>query len=75
VVLVGADASEDSATLVDRLIGYWRKAVDLFDTITMRAALGKLAGELQARRRMTGEEIAAVVVDAEALRAARASLE
>jgi predicted RNA-binding protein with PIN domain len=62
------DATDDE--LSARWLTYWRRCVELFDHVSIRAALGRLATALRERRRMTGAEIAQVV-DAEALQAAR----
>jgi hypothetical protein len=65
------DASDDE--LVERWLTYWRRCVELFDTVSFRAALGRLATALRERRRMSGADIEAVV-SAETLQAARETI-
>jgi hypothetical protein len=62
------DATDDE--LAERWLNYWRRCVELFDTVSFRAALGRLATALRKRRRMSGSDIEAIV-SAETLQAAR----
>jgi hypothetical protein len=72
-VLLVSDPDATDGELSARWLNYWRQAAALFDHVSMRAALGRLAATLRERRRMTGAEIAQVI-DANTLRQVNESL-